>query len=316
MLQGRSIEFILNNFYSTTFIPFVGFEGIFNSVKSALYIALIDSYSKSVDIPIYRLFNTDLRSLPVYVSGGSVGMDANQIYEDAENQINKGFTNYKLRVGLESEFKKDIERIERSLEVFKISETVAIDFIQGTLASNFETIDLQKRINELNDYSLLWIEEPVEPDRVYKLLDLKEKSSNKLATGEAYSSIIPFYYLLEKDLIDIAQYDVSHTGSFEECLKLSDKIMEHGKDQVLHVWGSYASLYSNAIFNLINPNIRLLEYPSLEFELSKNIDRAGHEIKNGFFNFKEDFLGIGVEITDTTINSFPYIKGSAYKLPK
>jgi L-alanine-DL-glutamate epimerase-like enolase superfamily enzyme len=84
----------------------------------------------------------------------------------------------------------------------------------------------------------------------------------------------------------------------------------------LHVWGSSLSLHSNAIFSLINNNIKLLEYPSVSFSLSDDIRQVKHKIKNGFLIFDNDFLGTGIEINKEIRNKYPFVKGSGYSINK
>ena len=54
-------------------------------------------------------------------------------------------------------------------------------------------------------------------------------------------------------------------GDFNTCFEISEMAKLNNINQVLHVWGSSLALHSNAIFALINRNIKFLEVPSVSF---------------------------------------------------
>ena len=85
-------------------------------------------------------------------------------------------------------------------------------------------------------------------------------------------------------------------------------------DQVLHVWGSSLALHSNAIFTLINKNIKFLEVPSVSFELSKDISSVKYSIDNGYLNFDNDFLGTGIEISSKMRSKYKFINNTGYSI--
>ena len=85
-------------------------------------------------------------------------------------------------------------------------------------------------------------------------------------------------------------------------------------NQVLHVWGSSLALHSNAIFALINRNIKFLEVPSVSFELSKDISSVKYSIVDGYLNFDHDFLGTGIEINNKIRDKYKFIKNTGYSI--
>ena len=189
-----------------------------------------------------------------------------------------------------------------------------VDLIEGTLKSSYDEKTLKKIFNELNKFNFNWVEEPIEPSEMNKLLFIKSISKNSIATGEAYSGLTHFKNLLNPNYIDIIQYDYTHSGDFNTCFEISKIAKRNNIDQVLHVWGSSLALHSNAIFSLINKKIKFLEVPSVSFELSKDISSANYSIENGYLNFDHDFLGTGVEINNKIKNQYKFIKNTGYSI--
>jgi L-alanine-DL-glutamate epimerase-like enolase superfamily enzyme len=312
-LVGMKLIDVISNLGDFIDIPFVGFSGLIQSVKSAISIACLDVLSKSVETPIYKLFGSKLQPIKVYISGGSVVYSPQQVYEDANKLKDLGFNNYKMRIG-HQDLNTDILRIKEAISVFGNDNSVIVDLIEGTLKSSYDEKTLKKIFNELNKFNFNWVEEPIEPSEMNKLLFIKSISKNSIATGEAYSGLTHFKNLLNPNYIDIIQYDYTHSGDFNTCFEISKIAKRNNIDQVLHVWGSSLALHSNAIFSLINKKIKFLEVPSVSFELSKDISSANYSIENGYLNFDHDFLGTGVEINNKIKNQYKFIKNTGYSI--
>ncbi len=310
---GTKLSNLINNIDAYFDIPFIGFNGIMQSIKSAFSIALVDCLSRHIEEPIYKLFNKRLNPIRTYVSGGSVVYKSDEIYKDAENLKSDGFDLYKMRIGYH-DLITDLKRITAAINVFGNHNSVIVDLIQGTLKSNYSKKDYSHIFKALNDFKLAWVEEPTEPSRTEHLNYIKSISKNKIATGEAYSGLMPFKQLIINKLIDIVQYDVTHSGDLSTCFRISQLAQNNNIDEILHVWGSSLSLHSNAILCIINENIKLLEYPSVKFSLSQDIKQINYNISDGYLIFDEDFLGTGVEITDKIINNYPFVKGTGYSI--
>lgn len=312
-LVGLKLIDVILNLGDFVDIPFVGFSGLIQSVKSAISIACLDVLSKSVEIPIYKLFGSKLQPIKVYISGGSVVYSPQKVYEDANKLKDLGFNNYKMRIG-HQDLNTDILRIKEAISVFGNDKSVIVDLIEGTLKSSYDDKTLKKIFNELNNFNFNWVEEPIEPSEMNKLSFIKSISKNSIATGEAYSGLTHFKNLLNPNYIDIIQYDYTHSGDFNTCFEISKIAKLNNIDQVLHVWGSSLALHSNAIFTLINKNIKFLEVPSVSFELSKDISSVNYSIEDGYLNFDHDFLGTGAEINNKIRDQYKFIKNTGYSI--
>lgn len=312
-IEGKNLVFVMKNIDKFFDIPFVGFSGLLQSIKSAFYFACLDVLSKSIKVPIYKMYDSELKPVKVYVSGGSVTFSPDEIYNDCVKLKEIGFLKYKMRIGLKS-LKEDILRIERAIEVFGNNNNVIVDLIQGTLKSNFTNNEYENLFRELNNFKLDWVEEPVEPWNINKLNKIKNLSKNKIATGEAYSGLVHFKELINKKYIDIIQYDLTHSGDFNTCFQISNIAKQNTVDEVLHVWGSSLALNSNLVFSLINNNIKIVEIPSVAFNMSKDINSISSKIDNGELIFNHEFLGGGVNINSKIKLKYSFVNNTGYSI--
>ena len=80
-----------------------------------------------------------------------------------------------------------------------------------------------------------------------KLSFIKSISKNPIATGEAYSGISHFKNLINPDYIDIVQYDLTHSGDFDTCLKISELANSNSIEQCF-MFGVVAWPYTQMLF--------------------------------------------------------------------
>ena len=312
-LVGLKLVDVISSLDNVIDIPFVGFSGLIQSVKSAISIACLDVLSKSIEIPIYELFGSKLQPIKVYISGGSVVYSPEKIFEDANRLKELGFNHYKMRIGYQS-LKTDVSRINEAISVFGNDKSVIVDLIEGTLKSCYDDNTLKAIFKELNKFKFNWVEEPIEPSDMNKLSFIKSISKNPIATGEAYSGLTHFKNLINPNYIDIVQYDYTHSGDFHSCNNIAEMASNNMIDQVLHVWGSSLALYSNAVFALVNNDIKFLEIPSVSFQLSNDISSVKYSINDGYLHFEGDFLGTGIDINTQIREKYKFIKNTGYSI--
>ena len=103
--------------------------------------------------------------------------------------------------------------------------------------------------------------------------------------------------------------DATHSTSF----KTSDFSNKTTKCRATHVWGSSLSFVANGTLAVLSKNISIHEYPSVEFEISKDIILQEPKIVNGKLVIP-NYPGFGINIDEKIKNKYKYVKGSGYKL--
>tara|TARA_B100000902_G_scaffold399521_1_gene470783 strand:+ start:6131 stop:7324 length:1194 start_codon:yes stop_codon:yes gene_type:complete len=294
-------------------IPFIGRNGLLQSISGAIDTAIWDVRGKVLNLPVYKLFETNFQKKEVYYSGGSVIFNADEIKKEVDQLArSEKFFLYKMRIGHQL-WKNDIKRIQAAFEIFN-NNNLMIDAIMGTIRPAWNEKEAREKIDELEDYNIRWIEEPLFPDNIMGLSRLSKSVNVPLAAGEAYSGITEIETLINLKALKYIQVDATHTGSYHLCYDLSKKAKAKNIQSVTHVWGSNLALFANTHMALANENISLIEIPSVDLELNKYLNNEGVIIDKGTISLT-DAPGYGILFDDDLKNKFSYIPNSGYFLP-
>lgn len=294
-------------------IPFIGRNGILQSVFSAIEIAIWDLRGKILNLPTSQIISKNFRKeLPLYASSGSAVFSPSEVEEDVENILNIGYQAYKMRVGYQN-WSIDIDRVERARNRLGNNELI-VDAIMGTLHPAWNSKIAISRVKDLQGFDLRWLEEPVHPEDLQGLADVCHKNLIPIAAGEAYSSISEYQALLDLSAVNILQFDATHSGGMLNCVELATKAEKNNIDSALHVWGSAIAIAANAQVALGVPSIDILEIPMVSLELSNEMWIEMPKIKNGKW-YASDTPGLGVKLDDALLSKYKFKPNSGYKLP-
>ncbi|MDQ2753824.1 MAG: galactonate dehydratase [Bacteroidota bacterium] len=183
--------------------------------------ALWDIKGKFFNAPVYQLMGGKARdSIKVYSwIGGDRPADVGNA---AKAAVAAGFRAVKMNAVEELQYIDSFDKIDAALQrVASVREGggkalgIGIDF-HGRVHKPMAKI-LAK---ELEQYNLMFIEEPVLPENNEALRDIAQHTSIPIATGERMFSRWHFKSLLKDGYADIIQPDLSHAGGITECKKI------------------------------------------------------------------------------------------------
>jgi galactonate dehydratase len=154
-------------------------------------------------------------------------------------------------------------------------------------------------------FDLTWIEEPVPPESIDALADVRAHSPVPIAAGERGFEPRWFLEALEKKAVDILQPDVSHVGGMAETKRISHLAHWHMIPVAPHnpvgpVMNAMTLHASVAI-----PNFTVFETVSVDVPWRKELVRETLVFENG------DILaptapGLGVELNEEACARYPY----------
>lgn len=194
------------------------------SAISGLDQALWDIMGRSYDEPIHALLGGRVRDrMRVYAWVGGENDDA--IIESAQAAISAGFTTTKMNLLngplsiVDSHRKIDdaVTTLARLREAVGNQLDIAIDF-HGRVHRPMAAV----LIDALVPYKPLFIEEPVLPEHLEFMADLRRNTAIPIATGERLFSRYDFKRLLTLGAADIVQPDLSHAGGITESRKIAN----------------------------------------------------------------------------------------------
>jgi len=156
-----------------------------------------------------------------------------------------------------------------------------------------------KRVaKELEPFRLLWLEEPVPPENVAALADIRQSTSTPIATGENLYMRWGFREVMEKNAADIIQPDFQKTGGVSESRKIANLAQTYYVPVAPHCVVSPIGMMSTAHVCASIPNFLCCEWHWINFpDLWKNWVKEGEIIQRGYVTVT-DKPGLGVEMNE------------------
>jgi len=195
------------------------------SAVAGVELALWDILGKSLGQPVHKLVGGAVRErIRVYANGWSGGAtDSAKIKERAQAAVASGYKALKFSLAIPS------WPVGDKALVRKIAESAAV--IREAVGPDIELMfdghgrydaDLAIKIAEaLDDYDLLFFEEPVQPEDVDAMAKVAARAPMPLAGGERLSLKGEFRSFLDRKALSILQPDLAHCHGFGEGLKVA-----------------------------------------------------------------------------------------------
>ncbi|MEM2906379.1 MAG: mandelate racemase/muconate lactonizing enzyme family protein [Candidatus Bathyarchaeia archaeon] len=229
------IERILREIWvSSRFFQPMG--GVVGSALSGLDFALVDLKGKLLGIPGYQVVGGAYRTAVRVYQDTAGGPDVETFRRNALDAVERGFDAVKF--DLDSGFGE--QRAQAGYDPFNetVTETELNQMVEIAAAIR-EAIgfkvdlafDLHMRYNTqsgikiakaLEPYRLMWLEEPVPPENVDALREVKAATSTPICAGENLYAKWGFKDLLEKQAVSIVMPDVAKVGGILESKRIAD----------------------------------------------------------------------------------------------
>jgi galactonate dehydratase len=282
---------------------------VFRTALGAVDAALLDIKGKALGVPVFELLGGKQRErIACYANHWFYGARTPQTYaENAKKAVAMGYRALKWDpFGTADLEMSPAQRHETVDIVAAVREAVGPDIdlmldVHGRL--NVPTAIAMCRA--LAPYNLRWIEEPVPPESIDALVEVRRASPVPIAAGERWFEPAKFLEALTKGAVDVLQPDVSHAGGLAEVKRIAH--MAHIQyipvaphNPVGPVMNAMTLHTSVAI-----PNFSIFETVSVDVPWRKELVKETLVFDNG------DLLaptapGLGVELNEDACAKFPY----------
>ncbi|MEN1969886.1 mandelate racemase/muconate lactonizing enzyme family protein [Lentibacillus sp. N15] len=204
----RNIRNINNKLFSSCEILGLqwGATGPIYQSISGIDLALWDLLGKHCHKPVYKLLGGgNVSEIEVYASGlGPTGFETL-----VEKHKEMGIKRFKLKVG--TGLDKDLAHVKKMREILDIEDQLMIDANQG-----WDRRTAIEHLNQLNQFQLSWVEEPVRCDDLEGLKIVRDATGLCIAAGENFYGRKHALQALNAGAIDVIQPDLSKNGGITE----------------------------------------------------------------------------------------------------
>ena len=268
-----------------------GMTGIVGSgAMTGIEIALWDLKGKALGLPVWNLLGGKVRDrIRVYAHAGTAAR--------ARELVDRGYNALKLG-GIRDCLRKVREvRDEVGDEV-----DLMVDVHGPPWMTTRDAIALG---NALEEYDLLFYEDPVAPENLDALRRVADAVQLPIAAGERHAGVFGVMDLIEQEIIDVVQPDTGRAGGLLQMKKIAAMAEAHYITMAPHD-GSLGPVAEMAAVHLLAtlPNFLILEH--LEDDVPQR-----YEVMSGTPDVVDSHItvpdapGLGVDLVEDAIARYP-----------
>jgi galactonate dehydratase len=303
-----------------------GFAGALITALTGIEIALWDLKGKALGAPVYELLGGKFRDkIRVYADCQvEPRMNLDQIKRVVDGVLERGFTALKidLDVGVYSgkrsssqdplfdRFNYTAGEREHEQMVGLVEMVTAAAGKDIAVAADVHTrLDVPSAIRlakDLEPFHLLWLEEPVPPENVDAMREVKRSTSTPICAGENLYLRHGFRDLIVQQAVDIIMPDIPKCGGLSECRKIANLAEIYYIPFAPHNVASPIGTMASAHVCASVPNFLVLEFHWLHRTYWTTITAEKEDIiKDGYITLS-DRPGIGLELDEEVARRYQY----------
>ena len=292
-------------------------EGLFSGAQggqyiaalSGLEIALWDLAGKALELPVYQLLGGKFRDkVRIYCDSDlddPLGPSSHPKLEWIKNQ---GFTAMKIDLDDATDPTRfvspnwtasngEIDRMVKWVAHVRESIPASMD-LACDMHGRYDAPTGKKVAKALEPFRLMWLEEPVPPEDIDAMADIRHSTSTPIACGENLYMRWGYRELLEKRAVDIIEPDFQKVGGLAEAQKVANLAQAHYIPVAPHCVVSPIGVMATAHACMTYPNFLACEWHWIgHLEAWKSFVKEGEIIVNGYVT-PTDKPGLGVEMDE------------------
>ncbi len=174
--------------------------------------------------------------------------------------------------------------------------------IHGRLAAG----DAIRFIRKLEGFNIHWCEEPVAPESIDLLKEVKGATSLPISSGERLYTTPDFARLIALRACDVVQMDVAHCGGIAAAKKVAAFAAVADMAISPHCSIGPVALAAALHVGWSTPNMLMLEsFAEFDVDWRDALVSGWNPLRNGRFALPEK-PGLGIELDEATIAAHPY----------
>jgi len=281
---------------------------------SGIETALWDIIGKALGTPVYNLLGGKCRDkIRVYADGFFRGAAyVQEAYaEKAVIAVGEGLTALKMDVDEPIPSGKalnrsltttDLHLTERMVKATREAVGAEIDLCIDAHGA-FDVSSAVKLGRKLEDYDLMWIEDPVPMENMSALAKVSRETATPICTGELMETRFSFRELFERQSADIIMPDLARAGGILEMKKIAAMADTYYIPVSPHNMAGPLATIASAHLCACIPNFMILEYQMGDIPWRDELLSKPLPIKDGYLDLFDE-PGLGVELNRKAIEKY------------
>ena len=275
---------------------------VMGSAMAAIDIALWDITGKINNMPIYKMLGGAVRDrVKAYTHAADI--------RGGKKLVDEGFSAFKTGGWTANQDNKWSEKdaadnLHEKIKGMRKELGPEIDIMIDNHGRVRPSIAI-KQIDAVEEFNLLFFEEPVPPENINALEQLRNAGHRTdIATGERLFFRWGFKDILNRRLVDVIQPDIAHTGGISEIKRIASMAeIEYIKFAPHNPNGPIATAASLHVCATV-PNFLILE-TARDMPWHDKVQTTPLVINEGFFELPES-PGLGTDIDESVLAMKPF----------
>jgi len=306
------IEHLYQKLYRQSFFR-LGVIGM--SAISGIEQACWDVTGKSLGVPVYRLLGGSVRDrvrMYTHLGGGSMRavyetFDPAPLIDLAQSVVAKGYTALKVVFIPYSEPLMGapyVKRLQQLMEKLRLAVGDEVDIMIDFHGRTYPAMAIQY-INALADFNPFFCEEPVPPENVAALREVRQAVRVPIATGERLVTRHQFREIFEQQACHVIQPDLCHCGGLLEGKKIAAMAEAYYMGVAPHNPLGPVANAAALHFALSTPNFLIQEDMLTDVPWRWEVIQHSLQTRDGYW-LKSDSPGLGVEVNEQEAARHPF----------
>ncbi|MBL8228103.1 MAG: mandelate racemase/muconate lactonizing enzyme family protein [Bryobacterales bacterium] len=282
---------------------------VLRTALSAVEAAMFDIKGKALGVPVYELLGGKCRDrVPCYANGWFAGARRPEEFAaKARETARLGFR--ALKFDPFGQAYLTLTPAQRH-EAYDIVEAVrdAVGPLVDLLIEVHGRLDVPSAVEmarRLERLRPLWYEEPLPPESLAALSDVRRRAPIAIAAGERYFEPQRFLEALQSDSLDFLQPDVCHIGGLLEAKKVANLGLLYGRPISPHNPNGPVCNAMSLQLAASTPNFSYLETMVSDVPWRSEVVREEVEVVDGEMIIPAR-PGLGVEVDEDAARKYPY----------
>ncbi|MBE6593291.1 MAG: galactonate dehydratase [Ruminococcaceae bacterium] len=279
------------------------------SALSAVECALWDILGKSLGVPVYQLLGGKVNEkVRIYVNGWFAGAkEPEEFAKKAKLAVERGVSAMKwdpfgknyLNIS-----NADLDKALQNIAAVRDAVGNSVDLlIEGHGRFNIPTA--VKIARELEQFKPMFFEEPVPPDDLDALKQVKDRSRVAISAGERLYTRWDYRPLFDKMAADYIQPDISHAGGIMELKKIAAEAECRYVAFAPHNPSGPVANAATLQLAATCQNFEILEIMYSDVEWRADVTNEELKYEDGYI-YIPDKAGLGIEIDEEACLAHPY----------
>lgn len=281
--------------------------GVASFAVAAIDIALWDLKGKALGASVIELLGGQVHErLPAIASCHAHYASIDEMVEETVEWLATGLQGVKTGFGKRGDARLGYEHDRDVAYVKAIREAIGPDrmlMIDNGIAITWDVTDAVRRMRDMEEYDLAWVEEPLGAWDPEGYATLRAKTTTRIAYGEREWTLAGFERILATGTVDVVGVDPGRAEGITGFRKICDRVEFYRRQANAHAWSSAIVSAASLAVSFNSPACKL-------FELKPLRNPMQHDLVTEPFDHVEGWIypptgpGLGIQVIEEVVDTY------------